>query len=218
VAYDNSARQARARQTRRAVLTAAAVAFLERGYAGTTIRGIAEAAGVSPETVYKTFRNKVTLLKAVYDVTLAGDDEQVPIPQRPEALAVRSATTPREAAAAYARLSRMISGHIGPLLDVVLGARGTDPDLDAFVDQIDHERLIGATMLTRVWHERGWLDAAIDAGGDAIPPADRARDVLWTVNSPTVYQLLKKRGWSDAAYETWLAATIVATILGDQSA
>jgi hypothetical protein len=61
VAYNNSARQARAQQTRRAVLIAAALAFLEHGYAGTTIRGVAEAAGVSPETVYKTFRNKVTL-------------------------------------------------------------------------------------------------------------------------------------------------------------
>jgi len=218
MAYDNSARQARAQQTRRAVLTAAASAFLERGYAGTTIRSVAEASGVSPETVYKTFRNKVTLLKAVYDVTLAGDDEQAPIPQRPEAQAVRAATTPSEAAAAYARLSRMISGHIGPLLDVVLGARGTDPDLAAFVDQIDDERLIGATMVTRVWHERGWLNAAVDAGRDSIPPAERARDVLWTVNSPAVYQLLKKRGWSDAAYESWLAGTIVATILGEPAA
>ena len=218
MAYDNSARQARAQQTRRAVLTAAALAFLEHGYGGTTIRGVAEAAGVSPETVYKTFRNKVTLLKAVYDVTLAGDDEQVPIPQRPEAVAVRAATTPGEAAAAYAKLSRMISSHIGPLLNVVIGARGTDPDLDAFVRQIDSERLIGAAMLTRLWHERGWLKAAMEMGADTGTPADHARDVMWTLNSPTVYRLLKDRGWSDAAYETWLTATIVATILDEQAA
>jgi hypothetical protein len=136
----------------------------------------------------------------------------------PRPLAVRAATTPSQAAAAYAKLSRMISGHIGPLLSVVLGARGTDPDLDAFVGQIDSERLIGATMLTRLWHERGWLNAVIDVGADTGTPADRARDVLWTLNSPTVYQLLKDRGWSDAAYETWLTATIVATILGEQAA
>jgi AcrR family transcriptional regulator len=207
VAYDNTARQARAQQTRRAVLAAAATAFLDQGYAGTTIRGVAEAAGVSPETVYKTFRNKATLLKAVYDVTLAGDDDPVPVPQRPEALAVRNATTPGDAALAYASLARMISGHVGPLLTVVLGARGTDPDLEAFVAQIDGERLFGATMVTRAWHERGWLHAA--------PEPEQARDVLWTLNSPAVYQSLKDRGWSDTAYESWLAGTILATILGE---
>lgn len=203
MAYDNSARHARAQQTRRSVLAAAAASFLEQGYARTTIRGVSEAAGVSQETVYKAFKNKASLLKAVYDVTLAGDDEQVPIPQRPEAIAVREAATPHDAAIAYARLARMISGHVGPLLGVVLGARSTDPDLDAFVAQIDAERLMGATMVTRRWHELHWTDG----------PAEHARDVLWTLNSPSAYQLLKDRGWSDDAYESWLARTISATIL-----
>lgn len=207
MAYDNTARHARAQHNRRTVLTAAASSFLEHGYAATTIRGVAEASGVSQETVYKAFKNKATLLKAVYDVTLAGDDEQVPIPQRPEAIAVRMATSPREAALAYARLARMISGHVGPLLRVVLGARATDPDLDAFVAQIDAERLMGATMVTRNWHERGWLGEV-----DGTPAAEHARDVLWTLNSPAVYQLLNDRGWSDARYETWLADAIVAMI------
>ena len=34
------------------------------------------------QTVYKAFANKATLLKAVFDVTVAGDDEDVPIAGR----------------------------------------------------------------------------------------------------------------------------------------
>jgi AcrR family transcriptional regulator len=205
LAYDNTTRSAKAQQTRRTVLQAASASFHEHGYGRTTVRGVAEHAGVSPETIYKTFRNKAALLKAVYDVTLAGDDEPLPMAARPEVLAVRDAATPAAAAAAYARLSRLLSGHVAPLLRIVFGARGTDPELDAFVAGIDGERLVGATMTARAWSERGWL-----APGTT---AERARDIVWTLNSPAVYHLMQDRGWDDAEYERWLADALTATVL-----
>ncbi len=39
------------------------MAFLERGYSATTIKDIAERAGVSQETIYKGFGSKANLLK-----------------------------------------------------------------------------------------------------------------------------------------------------------
>ena len=39
-------------------------------------------ASVSPETVYKAFTNKAGVLKAVFDVSVAGDDEPVPMSER----------------------------------------------------------------------------------------------------------------------------------------
>jgi AcrR family transcriptional regulator len=62
------------------VLAAGRELLLARGYHGTTIRVVAERAGVSPELVYKGFGGKQGLMKAVYDTTLAGDDEPVPAP------------------------------------------------------------------------------------------------------------------------------------------
>ena len=58
--------------------------FLERGYPGTTMAQVARAAGVSVETVYKSFRNKAALAKQLWDVTLVSDDQPVPLAQRPE--------------------------------------------------------------------------------------------------------------------------------------
>src|SRR5947208_2147574 len=80
--YDTSRRQEQARENRRRILTAAAGLFREKGYAGTAMPEVAKTAGVAVQTVYKAFANKATLLKAVFDVTVAGDDEDVPIAGR----------------------------------------------------------------------------------------------------------------------------------------
>ena len=55
---------------------------------------IAAAAGVSVQTIYNTFGSKAALLKAVYDTTLAGDDEPIPMGRRPEFLAMEREQDP----------------------------------------------------------------------------------------------------------------------------
>ncbi|SHN46935.1 TetR/AcrR family transcriptional regulator [Cryptosporangium aurantiacum] len=203
--YDNRGRAAAAHRTRSAILAAARDSFLESGYAGTTIRAVAEAAGVSQETVYKRFGNKARLLKDVYDVAMAGDEEPVPIAARPQALAVRNAAGPAEAARAYAALSAWLVSRAGDLMRVVSSARGSDPDLDAFMTTVDAERLTGTTMATTAWDERGWLRPGLDR--------DRARDLVWTLNSPAVWMLLTERGWTNEEYEAWMAGALAALVL-----
>jgi AcrR family transcriptional regulator len=51
-AYRSVLRAEQAEQTRRRILDAAGRLFIERGYAGTAITAVAQAAGVVPETVY----------------------------------------------------------------------------------------------------------------------------------------------------------------------
>ena len=203
--YDNRSRAEAARVTRSAVLAAAHTSFLTVGYAGTTIRGVAEAAGVSQETVYKRFGGKARLLKDVYDVAMAGDEDPVPIAARPQALAVRAATTPAEAARAYAALARWLTVRAGDLMRVVSSSRGADPDLEAFMRTVDAERLTGTTAVVTAWAERGWLRPELDR--------DRARDLVWTLNSPAVWVLLTERGWSADDYEQWMSDTLRATVL-----
>jgi AcrR family transcriptional regulator len=203
--YDNSSRAAAAAATRTKVLAAARDAFLTQGYATTTIRGIAGAAGVSQETVYKRFGNKARLLKDAYDVAMAGDEDATPVGARPEAIAVREATDPEQAVAAYAALCRGLTGRAGGLMRVVAAARGGDPDLDAFVATVDAERLIGASMVAGLWAERGWLRPDLDV--------ERARDVIWTLNSPDVWLLLTQRGWSPQDYESWIATGLRSMVL-----
>jgi hypothetical protein len=61
----------------------------------------------------------------------------------------------------------------------------------------DAERLAGATYFV----ETGWLRPGLDP--------DRARDIVWTLNSPQLYQMLVgERGWSPEEYERWLAKAL----------
>ncbi|WP_199520941.1 TetR/AcrR family transcriptional regulator [Jiangella anatolica] len=202
--YDNSLRTAAARATRARVLAAARTSFVERGFAGTTIRHVAQQAEVSQETIYKSFGGKAGLLKAVYDTSLAGDDEDVPLARRPEALAVLDAAGPAEAAAAYARLAQLISERVDPLVRVLLGSRDTDAALAAFARTIDGERRAGSAFWVGHWHAAGWLRADLDV--------ERAADILWAVNSNEPRWLLSDRGWTADEIAAWLAGTIRHTL------
>ncbi|HEV8065835.1 MAG TPA: helix-turn-helix domain-containing protein, partial [Acidimicrobiales bacterium] len=82
--YDNSRREAAARQTRRSIVAAARQLFVTLGYPSTTFATIADSAGVSVQTVYAHFAAKRDLLKQVIDEAVAGDDEPLPIRNRAE--------------------------------------------------------------------------------------------------------------------------------------
>jgi AcrR family transcriptional regulator len=132
------------------------MSFIERGFGDSTIRQVADDAKVSQETIYKTFGGKAALLKAVYDVSLAGDDNPIPLAERPEAIAVRDARSPAEAATAYSELAQLIASRIEPLLRVLLGSRDTDPALAEFARTTEKERHLGSTFFVRHWATTGW--------------------------------------------------------------
>jgi AcrR family transcriptional regulator len=200
VAYDNTQRAAAAGNTRQQVLAAASQLFLNKGFGGTTIREIAEAAGVSQETIYKTYGGKARLLKSVYDVALSGDDEDIPLAERPEALAIRAATTPDEAATAYSQLARVIAGRVDPLLRVLLGSRDADTSLSEFANTTDQERLVGARWNATHWDTLGWLRPGLTI--------ERAAEILWALNSAEPRWLLQDRGWTEDDFADWLAEMI----------
>src|SRR3954469_11367995 len=79
--YRSPLRAEQAQRTRAAVLDAAARCFLDQGYAGTTMRDIAAAAGVSVQTVFGQ-GGKSALLLACVDRAVVGDDESAPLIQR----------------------------------------------------------------------------------------------------------------------------------------
>src|SRR4029079_4642867 len=132
--YDNSRRAEQARATRRRIIDAARELLLAQGYTTTTIAQVAKAAGVSSETVQKGFGTKAALDKAVYDVTLVGDDDPVPLRERPEFAAVQAESGPGRKLAAYGVGGRTLWERLGPLMAVLIqGAQAGEPDLVAFV-------------------------------------------------------------------------------------
>ena len=113
-AYSSALRDQQAGLTRRRVLDAALELFLAEGYPGTTIEAVARRAEVSTQTVYNAVGGKAALLRAVYDVTLAGDDQPVPIAERPAFQAMLAETDGRRCLARYAALGRELWERAGP--------------------------------------------------------------------------------------------------------
>src|SRR5437773_11623339 len=72
-------RRERAKATQWRIVKAAYTLFCARGYAGTTMAEIAEAAGVAVQTVYFAFHTKSALLSRTYDFAVMGEEEpQIP--------------------------------------------------------------------------------------------------------------------------------------------
>jgi AcrR family transcriptional regulator len=188
-------RAERARRTRRRIIDAAAALFLERGYAGATVRAIAEAAEFAVPTVELGFGTKAKLLKAAIDVAIAGDDEPVPVLDRAWADAARTATSPAELLAVAAEvIAAAQSRSAGLVLAVFEGGR-TDPDLAALAQELTDQRAGTAR----------WL---VDALTAIAPPHAEAADDLWLLMDPAIFdRLVRHRGWTPERYGRWFART-----------
>ena len=206
--YSTALRAEQTALTRGRILAAAGLLFTERGYLGTTLAGIAQAAGVSVQSVYNVVGGKPVLLKTVYDQTLAGDDEPIPMVQRPMFQAMIAADAAPEFFERYARIARLLAERILPLVTMVLAQAATgDPDLRAFADTIEAERATGTGQAARHIAQRFGLRDGLDVEG--------AADVLWTLTAPElVDRLVNRRAWGWDRFEHWLAGAMADALLG----
>jgi AcrR family transcriptional regulator len=201
-AYDASRRRAVAARNRQAVLAACHELLLAHGYQATTVRAVAERAGVSAELVYKAFGGKPGLMKAVYDTVLAGDDEPFPIGQRPAIQRIWATADPREKIRGYAAFVTELNLRLGALAAVLAEA---DPEVAQVRAVTEEERLTGLRAFTAHLAAEGLV-----AGADA----ERAADACWVLTSlPVFAQLTMARGWSADTYRDWLARMLAAALL-----
>lgn len=204
--YDSSRRQARAAETRAAVLSAAREAFLDRGFAATTIPEVAARAGVSMETVYKAFGNKAGLVKSVFDVALAGDDEPIPFLQREFVARNMAEPNPRRKLTAYGEHLSAIALRTNPILLVLRDAAVADQGAAQAWEAVQDERLIGMSFFAGHLHDAGHLRCDVTV--------EDARDVLWTYNAVEMWDLLvRQRRWSNQRYGSWIGEQLVAALL-----
>ena len=212
--YRSSLRSEQTAAGRRRILDAAGALFREHGYLGTTIAQIAAAAGVSTQSVYNMAGGKAELLKAVYDAAVAGDDEPVPMAERPGIQAMIAAPDPRQALALYARLGREIAQRTHRLVTVILAQAATgDAALTEFAAQIEAQRAIGTAATARHLASRFGLRAGLSE--------QAAADILWTLTAPDIAErLITQRNWPWDTYERWLADAMASSLLppGPQAA
>ena len=123
--------------------------FLERGYGATTVEAISEEAAVAPATVYRLFSSKHGILKALFDVSIVGDDQAVPMAERPQ---VRSLITDGDAEqqlAGFVQVIVQVNERVAPLYRILVSAAGTDPEAAALLDDLTRQRQEGQRMISR---------------------------------------------------------------------
>ena len=122
--YDSPTRRAQAAETRPQIADAACALFVERGWAGTRVRDVAAAAGVSEPTVYAVYGSKAGLATALLD-SLSGAADF------PRHLAEVKAAEgdPRPQLAALVAIDREIFEHGADAITVIREAGRSNPDL-----------------------------------------------------------------------------------------
>ncbi|MCE0761445.1 TetR/AcrR family transcriptional regulator [Pseudonocardia kujensis] len=205
--YHSPVRAEAARRTRQAIVAAAAELFVERGYGAASLRDVARVAGVARPTVAAAFGSKPALLRQVLDEALAGDDEPVPVAQRPWFAPVWQATDPGAVLDAYAEVCTLIGRRAARIFEVVHQGAGDAAEVGGLWTMLTRNRRAGAEMVARHTAETGPLRPGL--------AMDQAIDHLWILNNPAHYaDLVLERHWPEHDFRQWLAHQMRAGLLG----
>lgn len=201
-AYTSQLRQSQAADTRARVLRAAAEAFVENGYTGTTLAEIARLAGVSVETVKGT-APKHQLLLSAFEIALAGREGQKGISEE-EYEALPSGDALLEILIGAVAVANAASSG---LWSAFLVAAETDPRVRETLDALQARRRADYVRLIGVLDHRQMITT------DA--PREFLADALSFLFSQEAHQqLVTQSGWTDEHYREWLATAVRRLILG----
>lgn len=204
--YESPRRRQQAQQTRAAILDAAQELFTDLGYTATAMPAIATRAGVSLKTVYLAFGTKAGVLHALWDVRLGGDDQPIPVVDRPWYRQLLQADDPQALLRTAARQSRQTKDRAGDVMRIVRHAAVADPAIADLWQRIETEFRTVLHGFAQRLEELG----ALAAGADVTA----ATDILWTLNHPDTWYLLVHRcGWTADRYEQWIGDTLLAQLL-----
>jgi AcrR family transcriptional regulator len=194
--YDATSRRAAAAATRERICVAAEELFLRDGYARTTIRAVAKAAGVAEATVYLAFANKAALLDAV--ILRAVRDNPS------EGLDAIAAAAPQDILGRLAVSHAALMQRAGRLIALGESASLMDADLRPLREQA-HHRLRAAF---RVIADR------LATAGILRLSADDAADTIYAIASESTYlRMTEGAGLSTARHAQWLTDTLAAVLL-----
>ncbi len=202
--YDATSRRARALHKQRAIVDAAERLFLRDGFRATTIPAVAAEAGVSQETIYKTFGSKTGLVRAIRERGLAGEGS-VHAERRSNELQ-KEERDPRRVIEGWGQLTIEVAPKVMPILLLVAAGAATDAEMARLRQELDLARLTrmrrNARRLARAGHLRPGMRPS------------QAADLLWACSSPELYDLLvRRRGWALTRYARFIVDVMIAGLL-----
>ena len=204
--YDASGRRRASAQRRLVVVEQARRLFLEHGFGGTTVAAVAQAAGVSVETIYKAFGGKAGLVRAVWEQALEGVGP-VSAEERSDAVSA-VADDPREVVATWARLSAEVGERAAPVLALVRAAAAADPEAAALLAEIDAGRVARMRHNADALARRGHLRPGLSV--------ERAAQLMVAISGSLHDPLVGDAGWSAVEYAEVVERLLTAGLLADR--
>jgi len=195
-----SLRERQAQLTRAEILNAARRLFAERGYSRTSVRDIAQAAGVSSQTVYDSVGSKPQLVARLNDLIDAEAGIGAIV------AAAMQSSEPAEIARVPARIMRSILEHCGDIIHALVTGAAAEPDLQTVLAEGHRRHVEGARRIAGVLHERGELAEGID-----LPTATDTLAAL--ADFRFALMLRESYGWSFDRIESWIAETTKTLLL-----
>jgi AcrR family transcriptional regulator len=199
--YVSATRTERAQKTRKRVIEAATRLFVQQGYGTTTMRAIADEAGVSVPTVELLFGTKAQLLHVVIDVAVAGDDEPLPVLSRAWAAEAQSARDVADFLSVVAQVLSEAQARSAGVMLAAYEAAASDPDIQLLIMDRESQRERTTTWIVNGVVERAGLRPGLDRAA--------AIDTVWMLMDPVIFnRLMRHRGWSLDRYASWFADSV----------
>lgn len=204
--YRSPRRAASALATRRAVLEAAESLFAAHGYAATTLARVAEAAGVSLATVKLVAPTKARLLLEAFRARVRGDAEEMTLESRESWRSLLAERDPDQLISRWVAIAAGAHERSAALLDAIVEAGGTDPELAEIERTGAAERRASYQAVIEAL-------AGLGALREGLAPA-AAVDIAWAINSPRTFRLFAQCGWSTERWAAWTAGALRREFLG----
>ena len=206
--YHSPHREEAATRTRLAIVTAGQHLFTSHGWAGTTMRALADAAGVSVKTVEAMFGTKAALLEEVVRFAIRGDLEDVEMPQRQAVAGIKAAPDAQTMLELHAAHLRAVNERSAGLAWTVEQAVPSDAAVARLWDQMNSSRTYAV----------GWATSTLLAKPGRRPRLRRrlVEATFWVALDWGTYRTLTTHaGLSAAGYEEWLRAYYASAFLED---
>jgi AcrR family transcriptional regulator len=199
--YSSPSREASAALTRQRIVDAAGRLFVDAGYVATSVRSIAQAAGVAEKTVYLQFETKPAILKAVVDSAIVGPEPDVPASRSQWFLQVLAQPKLDRKVELLAEGTSALHERTGPVFAVAREAASVDPGVAALWSRGKRRHLADMTLIAESFEAHGLIPRHLSVVW--------ATELLYVLLGPENWHLFRRElGHDERHYRDWLRTTL----------
>ena len=194
-------RERQAEFSRNEILKAARRLFAERGFTKTTVRDIAQAAGVSAQTVYDSIGSKQAVVARLND--LIDSEAGIGAIIGP----VAASRDPQQVAALSARITRAMIENCGDIIRAIVTGAAAEPEIQAVLDDGHRRHLEGARTVVGLLKGMDALVSTADLAATS--------ETLAAITDFRFALILRENyGWTLDRIEEWMTTASRNLLLG----